>query len=128
MTDTNDLEPPAIGDMLIGLERHAHGFAHDVWHGAPPPFTVAGTSIPGNIRLQVGPLSPDPEPLPLLDLSWSPPDVEAILDGMLVALRMTPSVPDPVLLDALRHALAFPDEDLDATATTEMIPVVKEEE
>jgi len=130
-------EPAAIGDALAAEPGHADGFGAAVWHhGATlAPFTIQRTSIPGNVRLDLSAVDhhwnvmPD---LPVLDLSWTPPDVDAVLAAILTAV----GVPDgpwgdgtlnrQEFMDALHNALAWPDDD--ATAVMPLVNLNEEEQ
>lgn len=106
-----DLEPALLGDELAG-EPVDDGFVSAVWRHDAAPFALCGTTIPGNVRLQVGPLPPDDE-LPILDLSWRPEDPTSVLDAILTDLGLEPG-PPPLsrteFVAALRDALGYPPE------------------
>jgi hypothetical protein len=97
-----ELEPAYIGDTLARemLNAGGYGFAHQAWTdplGAE--LALCGTTVPGNVRLAMPPGPPGAPPdMPMLDLSWTPPDVHAILHELLDALDLLPP-PPPVTAD-----------------------------
>lgn len=122
-----DLEPALIASQFLA-ERLESGVDPDVyahWLGGATPDMLAGTTIPGNVHLDVGPLPPD-EPLPMLDLSWTPPDPAAILADIEDALGLRPEPPALTaqeFVDALRDALDWP-----TGPPTEQFPTITEED
>jgi hypothetical protein len=138
-------EAASMFDALL-RERHdalpQHEFEDAYGHWLPGGDTVdtlAGTAIPGGIRMQVGPfpweLDMPGDELPMLDLSWSPPDPVTILDEILERLGVRPKLVEPRGLVAPADyeavvrawADAWPGADVDAP-TREMRAIPKEEQ
>lgn len=123
---TDDLVPAYIADDLLrerldlialGQEVYAH------WLGGAHLDALAGTTIPGGISIGPFPMPPDPE-LPMLDLSWRPPDPVTILEEILEEIGL---MPEPMSrrewIAALHDALGFPQDDV----TQELRAITEEE-
>lgn len=140
-------EPAVIGDELLqeriaAKDETEMDDTYDHWlTGMDTPLTIAGTTIPGNIRLaacapQLSQTLAPPEPM--LDLSWTPPDVDAILADMLDALGLSPDpkpIPEPpaiaVYVSYWDHELGRLVDDWplpEEPVTQELKPITTEEE
>lgn len=105
--------------------------------GTSEPIQLCGTTIPGNVRLDLSVLDAFPPvsvtELPMLDLSWTPPDPHAILNDILdrlgiqrepLARTLGPDASSGEWLAALSDALAWPP---DEPPTQELKAITQED-